>query len=154
MSMFRRLSSRVVAASFSVAAAAFSIAATTSVAVAEPASSPQSAWTNSTLQSDAALKSPLARRGKEVFQARCEACHGALPPVEKYGLAAMPGTAALALKYKSAKPAELERRTDLTPDFVAVFVRKGVGIMPPFRPTELSNDDLKALGAYLSRKQR
>jgi len=66
----------------------------------------------------------------------------------------MPGTAALAVKYKSAKPAELERRTDLTPEFVSTFVRKGVGIMPPFRPTELSNDDLKALGAYLARNPR
>ena len=65
----------------------------------------------------------------------------------------MPGTAALALKYKSAKPAELELRTDLTPEFVALFVRKGAGIMPPFRPTELSGEDLKALGAYLARKR-
>lgn len=135
-----------------IAAAAFSTTVTS--ALADSASSPQSAWTNSTLQTDSVLKNPLARRGKEVFQARCEACHGALPPGQTAGLPAMPGTAALALKYKSAKPAELERRTDLTPEFVALFVRKGAGIMPPFRPTELSDDDLKALGAYLSLKQR
>ena len=146
MSASRHLSSIVAAASFSIAAAL--------CAFADPASSPQSAWTNSTLQTDAALKNPLARRGKEVFQARCEACHGALPPGQTAGLPAMPGTAALSLKYKNAKPAELERRTDLTPEFVALFVRKGAGIMPPFRPTELSNDDLKALGAYLARNPR
>jgi mono/diheme cytochrome c family protein len=137
-----------------IAAALFSTGAT--FALADPASSPQSAWTNSALQTDSAVKNPLARRGKEVFQARCEACHGALPQQTgpTAGLPAMPGTAALALKYKSAKPAELELRTDLTPEFVAVFVRKGAGIMPPFRPTELSGDDLKAVAAYLARKHR
>jgi mono/diheme cytochrome c family protein len=137
-----------------IAVAAFSTTAMS--ALADPASSPQSAWTRSTLQTDSALKNPLARRGKEVFQARCEACHGALPQRSgaQTGLPAMPGTAALAHKYQNAKPAELELRTDLTPELVAVFVRRGAGIMPPFRPTELSGDDLKALGAYLARKQR
>ena len=53
---------------------------------------------------------------------------------------------------KAPNRAELELGTDLTPEFVALFVRKGAGIMPPFRPTELSGDDLKALGAYLARK--
>jgi len=134
-----------------IAVAIFSTGATS--VLADPASSPQSAWIGAPLQTDLALKNPLARRGKEVFQARCEACHGALLRGQTAGLPAMPGTAALALKYKSAKPAELERRTDLTPEFVAVFVRKGAGIMPPFRPTELSGEDLKALGAYLARKR-
>jgi mono/diheme cytochrome c family protein len=66
----------------------------------------------------------------------------------------MAGTAALEIKYKGEKPALLEERTDLTPEVVAFFVRKGSGVMPPFRPTEVSDDDLKALGAYLSRQQR
>ncbi len=123
----------------------------------EPASSPQSAWTRSTLRPDPNMQDPIVRRGKEVFQARCEACHGALPKdaaaAGPGGMPAMPGTAALATKYKGAKPAELELRTDLTPDFVSLFVRKGSGFMPPFRPTEVSGDDLKALSAYLARKR-
>jgi len=56
--------------------------------------------------------------------------------------------------YKGAKPAELEQRTDLTADFVKAIVRNGLNSMPFFRPTELSDDDVSALGAYLTRKQR
>jgi mono/diheme cytochrome c family protein len=66
----------------------------------------------------------------------------------------VPGTFALELRYKGAKPALLEERTDLTPEAVAAFVRHGGGgFMPPFRPTEVSDDDVKAVGAYLSRKR-
>ena len=66
----------------------------------------------------------------------------------------MAGTQALQARYKGAKPAELEQRTDLTVDFVKAIVRGGLNSMPFFRPTELSDDDLGALGAYLTRKQR
>jgi len=65
---------------------------------------------------------------------------------------AMAGTQALQARYKGAKPAELEQRTDLTPPFVAAIVRGGLNSMPFFRPTELSDDDLTALGVYLARK--
>ena len=65
----------------------------------------------------------------------------------------MPGTQALQAKYKGEKPALLAQRTDLTPEVIAVFVRHGTGSMPFFRPTELSDGDLKALGAYLARKR-
>ena len=30
----------------------------------------------------------------------------------------------------------------------------GIGYMPAFRPTELSDDDVAAIGAYLARKKR
>jgi len=128
-------------------------------ALADPASSPQSAWKGSTLKVDASLESPQLRRGKEVFDARCQVCHGAYSKNESsagnfYALPAMPGTLAMELKYKGQKPALLEERTDLTPEFVAFFVRRGGGgSMPFFRPTEVSDDDLKALGAYLARKR-
>ncbi len=62
----------------------------------------------------------------------------------------MPGTQALQARYRGAKPAALEQRTDLTPEFVEAIVRNGLGAMPFLRPTELSDDDLAALGAYLS----
>ena len=65
----------------------------------------------------------------------------------------MAGTQALQARYKDAKPAELEQRTDLTADFVKASVRGGLNSMPFFRPTELSDDDLSTLGAYLTRKR-
>jgi mono/diheme cytochrome c family protein len=127
-------------------------------AFADPASSPQSAWKGSALATDPSLTDPLVKRGKQVFEARCQACHGAYsngrPRGDNlYALPKMPGTVALELKYKGQVPALLEERRDLTPEFVAVFVRRGSGIMPPFRPTEVSGEDLKALGAYLARRR-
>jgi mono/diheme cytochrome c family protein len=126
--------------------------------LADPASSPQSAWRLSPLKADASLTDPLVRRGKEVFDARCRACHGAYPQNKPAGSSALamlvPGTFALELRYKGTKPALLEERTDLTPEAVAAFVRRGGGgFMPPFRPTEVGDEDLKAVGAYLSRKR-
>jgi mono/diheme cytochrome c family protein len=124
-------------------------------ALADPASSTQSAWKGSSLTADAHLTDPLVRRGKQVFDARCRACHGAFPGRSQGndGLAMqVPGTYALELRYKGKLPARLEERTDLTPEAVASFVRHGGGgFMPPFRPTEVSDEDLKALGAYLAR---
>jgi mono/diheme cytochrome c family protein len=126
---------------------------------ADPASSPQSAWRGAAVKSDPSLKDPLVRRGKEVFDARCRACHGqaySTGKAQSDGALALqvPGTYALGLRYKGQKPALLEERTDLTPEVVAIFVRRGGGgFMPPFRPTEVSDEDLKALGAYLARKR-
>jgi len=128
-----------------------------SSALADPASSPQTAWRRSTLKADASLSDPLVKRGKQVFDARCQICHGAYSKpqgVSVFTMPQMPGTYALELKYKGQKPALLEERTDLTPQAVAVFVRHGGGgFMPAFRPTEVSDEDLKALGAYLARKR-
>jgi mono/diheme cytochrome c family protein len=84
-----------------------------------------------------------ASRGRQVFDKWCAPCHGS-------GLA-KPATAALAFKYKGEKPALLEERTDLTPDIVKYMVRNGVYTMPASRKTEISDDDLDALAAYLSK---
>jgi mono/diheme cytochrome c family protein len=89
------------------------------------------------------------QRGRDVYQYWCATCHG--PGIGNYGVPYLPGTNALRLKYKGEKPALLEERTDLTPELVAYFVRNGVSIMPPFRKVEVSDDDLKAIGAYLTR---
>lgn len=86
--------------------------------------------------------------GQQVYQRWCIDCHGAGPGLTGLGLT---GTAALAAKYDGAKPALLEERTDLTPAVVAYFVRHGASVMPFFRRTEISRDELAALGAYLSR---
>ena len=95
------------------------------------------------------LFTPLAAQaqdpvhGKAVYEHWCSPCHA--PGGRKH-----PGTSALEIVYKGEKPAVLEERLDLTPEYVAAFVRNGVKIMPPFRKTEISDKDLADLGAYLS----
>jgi (+)-pinoresinol hydroxylase len=95
------------------------------------------------------------QEGNEVFQNLCAGCHGADIKNASVGIGAtMPGTDALAAKYKGAKPARLEERTDLTPQFIKIFVRNGVSVMPLFRKTELSDADMEALSAYLMRNNK
>lgn len=89
-------------------------------------------------------------RGRAVYDYWCEPCHGAglgLP-----GFGALPGTQQLALKYRNTDiPPVLDERTDLVPEFVKVIVRQGVSFMPQFRKTEISDEELDALAAYLVR---
>ncbi len=85
------------------------------------------------------------QQGNAVFQKWCAPCHASGP--------GHPGTIALAALYKGAKPAALEERKDLAPEVVKKFVRTGVSVMPFFRKTEVSDVELDALAAYLSRKQ-
>jgi (+)-pinoresinol hydroxylase len=80
--------------------------------------------------------------GRQVFDAWCEPCHGAGP--------GRPGTAALEALYGGQRPALLEARTDLVPELTKTFVRNGVSIMPFFRKTEISDEELDALAAYLA----
>jgi mono/diheme cytochrome c family protein len=84
------------------------------------------------------------QEGNQIFQYWCASCHGKGP--------GHPGTDALQKLYKGSLSALLEERTDLTPDVIATFVRHGNSIMPFFRKTEISDADLAAIGAYLSRK--
>jgi mono/diheme cytochrome c family protein len=86
------------------------------------------------------------KKGQEVYQYWCWNCHGSG--------AGKPGTEALRAKYKDARPADLEQRTDLAPSVIKTFVRKGVSIMPIFRKTEISDADLEALAAYLARNAK
>jgi mono/diheme cytochrome c family protein len=86
------------------------------------------------------------KKGQEVYQYWCWNCHGSG--------AGKPGTEALRAKYKDARPADLEQRTDLTPVVIKTFVRKGVSIMPIFRKTEISGTDLDALAVYLARNTK
>jgi len=84
--------------------------------------------------------------GYVLFQEACSVCHGTGP--------GKPGTRALATKYQGKEPALLEKRTDLTPDYIKYTVRHGVSVMPPFRKTELSDRDLDAISAYLTRNHK
>jgi (+)-pinoresinol hydroxylase len=79
------------------------------------------------------------------FQMSCSVCHGTGP--------GKPGTRALAAKYKAATPALLEERTDLNAAYIKQVVRQGLYVMPFFRKTELSDADLNAIVAYLTRKR-
>ena len=82
--------------------------------------------------------------GKAVFDKWCAPCHGDGP--------GKPGTAALQVLYKGVKPALLEKRTDLTPEYTSAIVRTGVSVMPFFRKTEISDAELGALAKYLAHK--
>ena len=86
------------------------------------------------------------KTGNAVFQKWCAPCHGRG--------ADKPGTVALQALYQGAKPAALEDRADMSPQFIRMFVRHGVSVMAPFRKTEVSDTDLAALTAYLTRTNR
>jgi mono/diheme cytochrome c family protein len=86
---------------------------------------------------------PAADNGHELYQYWCASCHGRG--------AGNPGTIALQAKHGGKVPALLEDRTDLTASAVRFFVRRGVSIMPFFRKTEVSDADLEAIAAYLTR---
>ena len=73
---------------------------------------------------------------------RCARCHG------PSGW----GTRTLA-KRVPAGQAELTRRAQLPASYIALVVRHGVGSMPQFTPTELTDRQLAALAAWLARPQ-
>jgi len=99
-----------------------------------------SAWTRTTTPSQG------EPRGYVQYQNYCSMCHG-----EGAG---RPGTMALQAKYKGALPALLDKRTDLTVVLVKTYVRNGVSIMPFFRKTEISDADLDAIAAYMTRNNK
>jgi len=112
-----------------------------------------SSWTIFTPRAQASFP-PLVRRGEVAYQARCQLCHGREVAHATPGFGGrMAGTEALQAKYRGSKPAVLEDRTDLTAAMVKYYVRHGVGIMPFLRKTELSDADLDAIAAYLSRNR-
>jgi (+)-pinoresinol hydroxylase len=80
--------------------------------------------------------------GEQLFHRYCWECHGDGP--------FHPGTQALQAKYHGTLPARLDRRTDLTVEFVTGIVRNGITVMPPARKTEISDAELKALATDLA----
>jgi len=99
-----------------------------------------SSWTTATVSGQG------QPRGYVEYEKFCSACHG-----EGVG---RPGTLALQAKYKGALPALLEKRTDLTPQLIKMYVRNGITVMPTFRKTEISDADLDAIAAYLTRNNK
>jgi (+)-pinoresinol hydroxylase len=87
-----------------------------------------------------------APAGRVVYDKWCAPCHD--PGINH------PGTHALMAKYQGTKPAVLLERTDLPADIVKHFVRHGISVMPQFRKTEITDAELDALAAYLSRNTK
>ena len=91
----------------------------------------------------AAAQESAAERGRQVFDKWCTPCHGAGE--------GKPGTISAAALYKGSKPAVLAERTDLTAAGIKTAVRSGVFVMPRFRKTEVTDAELNAIIAYLTR---
>ncbi len=83
------------------------------------------------------------QEGKRLFNHTCVYCHSA----------GVWGTNRLA-KRMDKEHALLENRTDLSAAQIQAVVRNGIGSMPPLRKTELSDSDVQAIAAYLTRKAR
>ena len=89
--------------------------------------------------------------GKEKFDYWCDTCHAA---DAREGGRFLPGTASLNAKYNGSRPGALVDRTDLLPPYVELVIRKGMEGMPFFRKTEISDAEMKAIAAYLSRNTK
>lgn len=83
-------------------------------------------------------------KGHRVYDKWCFPCHGT-------GLG-KPGTESL--KARGVNPPVLEERTDLSAAVIKLTVRHGVLFMPMFRKTEVSDADLDAITAYLTRNNK
>lgn len=79
--------------------------------------------------------------GRTLFERSCAPCHDGEP--------GRVGTAVLARRLGRDKSV-LERRTDLTADYVKRVVRSGLNAMPAFRFTELSASEVDAIAEYLA----
>ena len=95
-------------------------------------------------ESGRAAATTAATRGEALYRYHCATCHGEGPR--------QPGTKALEIKYKGEVPAVLHKRTDLEADMVKVVVRSGMGSMPFFRKTGISDAELDTLAAHLAKK--
>ena len=79
-------------------------------------------------------------QGRDVYGHYCAGCHD--------GGQGHPGTMQLAAR-SGAERSVLLSRTDLSPEFVINTVRNGLQMMPPFRPTEITDPELIALAQYV-----
>ena len=135
----RKLAACLILALGVIAGARLTMAQQKAHAQAQPAH-PKSAWTTVT------PKSKGEPYGYVQYQDYCAVCHGKGP--------GKPGTLALKVKYKGKVPALLADRTDLTKPLIKAYVRNGLYVMPTFRKTEISDADLDAIAAYLTRNNK
>jgi (+)-pinoresinol hydroxylase len=86
---------------------------------------------------------PQQQQGKRLYNHICVYCHS--PGVW--------GTNRLS-KRMDKEHAVLENRTDLSAGAIQTIVRTGIGSMPPLRKSELTDADVSAIAAYLTRQNR
>ena len=79
--------------------------------------------------------------GKTLYELYCIACHDQGP--------GHPGTMRLQERVGEEQAALLDR-DNLPPEYVKLVVREGFKLMPPFRPSEISDRQLDELAAYIS----
>lgn len=89
----------------------------------------------------AADQADRAARGEDLFDRWCQPCHGAGPQY--------PGTMALKVRLGEKRSVLLER-DDLVKPYVEFVIRNGFQMMPPFRPTELSEKNIGEIWEYLA----
>lgn len=87
-------------------------------------------------------ESAVPATGVTLYEHYCISCHG------RGG--GHPGTQNLAY-LRGAEKAALADRGDLTPEYVRIMVRFGRGLMPGFRPSEISDEELKVLAEFLAK---
>lgn len=81
-----------------------------------------------------------ARAGRVTYELHCAGCHAA-------GLG---HAATMKLKLARAEDmAVLVQRTDLTSAYISHIVRDGLLEMPPFRPTDINDEELESLAQYM-----
>lgn len=95
-----------------------------------------------------AMEPAPAGTGKQVFDRWCAGCHGRLNDHQKM----LAGTYVLGQRYGATKPAALEDRSDLAPEYLRYIVRHGLNVMPASRKTEISDAQLEQLVQYLTVK--
>jgi len=92
---------------------------------------------------------PLAERGASLYANHCAPCHASRP--EGSSAPMLPGVQSLSLKYGGSVSPYIEERRDLAnAEVLKLLLREGAGSMPPFRKTEVSDEDIAAIAAYLA----
>lgn len=81
---------------------------------------------------------PDAGPGEKLYLAKCAMCHG-------------PNGMGTGLLARRADEPLLEKRTDLTPEFVVQAARMGIGNMPAIPRGEVSDADLTQIADYLAK---
>jgi len=92
---------------------------------------------------DKGASQPREMSGQELYQHWCADCHDAGP--------GHPGTLRIAGRGGEEHAALLQK--EINAEVVEYAVRSGFGMMPPFRLTEISDEELDRLTEYLVKKQ-
>lgn len=90
---------------------------------------------------DNAVAATVVFDGKALFELHCSACHDPGPD--------HPGTMRLQQRV-GAEQAALLHRERLPAEYIKLVVREGFKLMPPFRPTEITDSQLEELADYIS----